>query len=107
MTRTAISAGSMTSCWANITTRFSRFIKENGSLGTDHGHAGAMFFFGPKVKPGLRAAYPSMDDIHQVRNGALKHNIDFRSAYSTVLEKWLGIKAEPILGAFPRLDIIA
>jgi uncharacterized protein (DUF1501 family) len=86
---------------------FSRNIKENGSLGTDHGHAGAMFFFGPKVQPGVRAAYPSLEDIHQVRNGALKHNMDFRSVYSTVLEKWLGIKAEPIVGAFPQVDVLA
>jgi len=86
---------------------FSRNIQENGSLGTDHGHAGAMFLFGSKVKPGLRGAFPSLDDIHQVRNGALKHNMDFRSVYSTVLEKWLGIKAEPIVGAFPLVDIIA
>lgn len=86
---------------------FSRNIKENGSLGTDHGHAGAMFFFGGKAKPGLQAAYPSLEDIHQVRNGALKHNMDFRSVYSTVLEKWLGIPAEPVLGAYPQVDIIA
>jgi uncharacterized protein (DUF1501 family) len=86
---------------------FSRNIKENGSLGTDHGHAGAMFFFGGKAKPGLQAAYPSLEDIHQVRNGALKHNMDFRSVYSTVLENWLGIPAEPALGAYPLVDIIA
>lgn len=86
---------------------FSRNIKENGSQGTDHGHAGAMFFFGPKVKPGMRDAYPSLDDVHQVRNGALKHSVDFRSVYSTVLEKWLGAPAEPILGAFPLLDLFA
>lgn len=86
---------------------FSRNIKENGSLGTDHGHAGAMFLFGGKVKPGLQAAYPSLEDIHQVRNGALKHNMDFRSVYSTVLENWLGIPAEPALGAYPLVDIIA
>jgi len=86
---------------------FSRNLKENGSLGTDHGHAGAMFFFGPRIKPGLQAAYPSLDDVHQVRNGALKHNQDFRSVYSTVLEKWLGVKAEPIVGAYPQVDIIA
>lgn len=85
---------------------FSRNIKENGSQGTDHGHAGAMFFFGPKVKPGLHGAYPSLDDIHQVRNGALKHSVDFRSVYSTVLENWLGMPAEPVVGAFPKVDIL-
>ena len=86
---------------------FSRNLKENGSKGTDHGHAGAMFFFGPKVKPGLQGAYPSLDDIHDVRNGALKHNMDFRAVYSTVLKKWLGIPSEPVLGAYPDLDFLA
>jgi uncharacterized protein (DUF1501 family) len=86
---------------------FSRNIKENGSQGTDHGHAGAMFFFGPNVKPGIQGAYPSLDDIHQVRNGALKHNVDFRNVYSTVLEKWLGVSATPIVGSFPQVDMLA
>ena len=86
---------------------FSRNIKENGSNGTDHGHAGAMYFFGAKVKPGLQGAYPSLEDIHQVRNGALKHNVDFRGVYSTVLENWLGIPAKPAVGAYPKVDIIA
>ncbi len=86
---------------------FSRNIVENGSNGTDHGHAGAMFFFGPRVKPGLQAAYPSLEDVYKVRNGALKHNMDFRAVYSTVLKKWLHIPSEPILGSFPDLDILA
>jgi uncharacterized protein (DUF1501 family) len=86
---------------------FSRNVKENGSKGTDHGHAGAMFFFGPKVKPGMRAAYPSLEDIYDVRNGALKHNMDFRAVYSTVLKQWLHIPSEPILGSFPDMDILA
>ncbi len=86
---------------------FSRNLKENGSRGTDHGHAGAMFCFGTKIKPGMRGAYPSLEDIYQVRNGALKHNMDFRSLYATMLEKWLGIPSEPVLGKYPLLDLIA
>ncbi|MBM3998719.1 MAG: DUF1501 domain-containing protein [Planctomycetes bacterium] len=86
---------------------FSRNVKENGSQGTDHGHAGAMFFFGTKLKPGFRGAYPSLEDVHQVRNGALKHNVDFRSVYTTVLEKWIGVPAAPALGPYPIVDLFA
>lgn len=86
---------------------FSRNVKENGSRGTDHGHAGAMFCFGTKLKPGMRGAYPSLEDIYQVRNGALKHNMDFRSVYATALKKWLGISSESFLGQQPEIDFIA
>lgn len=86
---------------------FSRNLKENGSRGTDHGHAGAMFVFGTGVKPGLRAPYPSLEDIYDVRNGALKHNMDFRAVYSTVLKQWLSLPAEQALGAFPDVDLLA
>lgn len=86
---------------------FSRNLKENGSRGTDHGHAGAMFAFGKHIKPGLCGAYPSLEDIYDVRNGALKHNMDFRAVYGTALEKWLGIPSEPVLGKYPMLDFIA
>ena len=86
---------------------FSRNLKENGSRGTDHGHAGAMFCFGTKLKPGMRGAYPSLEDIYQVRNGALKHNMDFRAVYATALKKWLGIPGESFLGAQPEIDFLA
>ncbi|MEW6304803.1 MAG: DUF1501 domain-containing protein [Verrucomicrobiota bacterium] len=86
---------------------FSRNVKENGSRGTDHGHAGAMFCFGTKLKPGMRGAYPSLEDIYQVRNGALKHNMDFRAVYATALKKWLNIPSESFLGEQPGIDFLA
>lgn len=86
---------------------FSRNVKENGSRGTDHGHAGAMYVFGTKLKPGMRGSYPSLEDIYDVRNGALKHNMDFRAVYATALKKWLGIPSESFLGPQPDIDFIA
>ena len=44
---------------------------------------------------------PDLDD------GDLKHHTDFRSVYGTLLEKWLGIPHEPVLGAkYPQLDLL-
>jgi uncharacterized protein (DUF1501 family) len=38
----------------------------------------------------------------------LKFATDFRSVYATVLEKWLGIASEPVLGQkWPLVDCLA
>ena len=38
----------------------------------------------------------------------LKHTIDFRGIYGTVLEQWLGVEAQPIVkGAFEQLSPFA
>ncbi len=74
---------------------FGRRVKENGSGGTDHGVASQMFFVGPKVKTGVIGDHPRLDDL---TDGDLKHHTDFRSVYATVLDRWLGVDAEAVLG---------
>ena len=34
----------------------------------------------------------------QEEGGNLKHNMDFRAVYSTILEDWLGMNPAPIVG---------
>ena len=65
---------------------FGRRVKENGSLGTDHGAASQMFLVGDSVKAGIHGKHPSLSDLDQ---GDLKHHTDFRSVYTTMLENWL------------------
>ncbi len=85
---------------------FGRRLKENASQGTDHGKAGPMFLFGPNVKEGIHGTLPSLAD-DQLDKGDLKHNVDFRSVYATVLDKWLQTKSKPVLGQqFPHIDCI-
>ena len=87
---------------------FGRRVKENGSEGTDHGAASSMFMFGPAVKPGIHGQHPSLTDLQGGAGGSLKHTTDFRSVYATLLQKWLGIPSEPVLGGkFPLLDCLA
>ncbi len=83
---------------------FGRRVRDNGS-GTDHGAAGAAFAIGGPVKGGQYGEYPprKAEDLQQ---GDLVPNLDFRGFYSTVLEDWLGLDANPIVkGTFekPRL----
>ena len=77
-------------------TEFGRRVHDNGS-GTDHGAAGAAFILGDKVLGGEYSEYPSTksEDLEQ---GDLVPNIDFRSVYTTLLEDWMGLDANPLVG---------
>lgn len=86
---------------------FGRRISENGTEGTDHGAGGTSFVFGPALKPGICGSHPSLTDLEGGGGGSLKFTTDFRSLYATMLEKWLGIPGEPVLGKYPLLDLIA
>jgi uncharacterized protein (DUF1501 family) len=85
---------------------FGRRVPENNSGGTDHGLAQPMFLFGPMVKPGVHGKQPSLKELDA--NGNLTMQIDFRCVYAAILEKWLGVPSEPILGAkYPLVDCMA
>jgi uncharacterized protein (DUF1501 family) len=83
---------------------FGRRVAENGSGGTDHGTAAPMFVFGKRIRPGFHGRQPSLTDL---REGDLKHSVDFRSVYATVLDRWLGADPARILGAeFERVPFL-
>lgn len=80
---------------------FGRRVAENGSLGTDHGAASMLFALTPTGKAGLHGTHPSLTDL---TDGDLKFTTDFRSVYATMLDNWLEISSEHVLGGeFPRL----
>jgi uncharacterized protein (DUF1501 family) len=85
---------------------FGRRISDNGS-GTDHGAAGIAFAIGEHVKGGIYGEYPSLEPSKQEEGGNLKFNLDFRCVYSTILEDWLGMAPEPIVGGkFERVKFL-
>ncbi|MGH2375638.1 MAG: DUF1501 domain-containing protein [bacterium] len=84
---------------------FGRRVHDNGS-GTDHGAAGPAFVLGDKVKGGHYGEYPSLKAEHLVQ-GDLNPSMDFRSIYSTILEKWLKVSPKPVVGgAFEQLAFL-
>jgi len=81
---------------------FGRRVTQNASGGTDHGAAAPMFMFGKAVNQGIVGQHPSLTKLDQ---GDLIYTVDFRSVYSTVLQKWLDTPSKPILGAqFPVME---
>jgi uncharacterized protein (DUF1501 family) len=82
---------------------FGRTIKENGSAGTDHGTAGAVFLAGGGVKGGLVGKMPSLTDL---AGGEPKMTTDFRRVYATILTDWLGLPDRTALGGeFERIEL--
>jgi len=74
---------------------FGRRVRDNGS-GTDHGAAGVTFVMGDKVKGGHYGEYPSLK-AEKLVQGDLNPSMDFRSIYSTILDKWMGMDPVPIV----------
>ncbi|MCC7372173.1 MAG: DUF1501 domain-containing protein [Chloroflexi bacterium] len=84
---------------------FGRRVNENASNGTDHGTAEPLFMVGGGVKGGLHGRYPSLSDLDRFD---LKHTTDFRTVYSSVLQDWLSVAPDAILGGtFGKLPVVA
>lgn len=79
-------------------TEFGRRPNENASHGTDHGTVTPMFIVGNPVQGGkLYGHQPSLSDLDSAGN--LKFNVDFRSVYAEIIDKWLGGDSQAVLGA--------
>jgi uncharacterized protein (DUF1501 family) len=76
---------------------FGRTVAENASGGTDHGTSGPVFLAGPSVRTGLFGATASLLDLDP-KAGDLRTCVDFRRIYSTVVQNWLRLQAETVLG---------
>ena len=88
-----------------VFTEFGRRVKDNGS-GTDHGSGGVAFAIGDPVKGGMYSEYPSLKE-GDLLEGDLHFNIDYRGVYGTMVEKWLGLDATPVVGGnFEQLSFV-
>ena len=84
---------------------FGRRINDNGN-GTDHGSGGMAMVVGGAVNGGLYGRLPSLRVEDQVQ-GDLHFNNDFRSTYSTIVDRWLGLDPVEITnGAFEQFDFV-
>jgi uncharacterized protein (DUF1501 family) len=75
---------------------FGRRVNQNASGGTDHGTANNMFFVSGGLKQ--KGILNPMPDLNDLQEGDLKHSIDFKNVYATVLKNWLNADDKKILG---------
>lgn len=72
---------------------FGRTAKENGTRGTDHGHANVMFVMGGPVKGGkVYGKWPGLADHELYEKRDLAVTTDFRSVLSEVVYSHIGNK---------------
>ena len=86
-----------------VFSEFGRRAKDNGN-GTDHGTAAPVFIIGGKNKAKIIGNNPNLSNLD---NGDLKHEIDFRSVYASLLKQKMnfdpskiGIKNDIVKGLF-------
>ena len=76
---------------------FGRRVKENDSIGTDHGTAGPVFLAGTSLARRLYGQKPSLLDLD---SGDLKYSMDFRNLYAAILVDWLHLSLPRSLSGF-------
>lgn len=86
--------------WSNtvvvIFSEFGRRVKQNASNGTDHGTANNVYVLGGNLKnPGMRNPLVSLSDLD---DHDLKHTMDFRELYASLLDQTLLFDHEKVLG---------
>ena len=75
---------------------FGRRVSQNASGGTDHGTANNMFFIGGGLKE--KGVLNPLPDLNDLQDGDLKHKVDFKNVYATILKNWLNADDVKILG---------
>jgi uncharacterized protein (DUF1501 family) len=87
---------------------FGRRPNENASFGTDHGTAAPLLVIGNPVRGGIYGQQPSLAATDLDSAGNMKFTVDFRSVYSTILDRWLGVDSKAVLGgAFENVGFLS
>jgi len=82
---------------------FGRTARENGSRGTDHGHANVMFVLGGPVKGGrVYGRWPGLDQSQLYEGRDLALTTDFRQVLGEAVSRHMGNKN--LAAVFPGFD---
>ncbi|MFI5170919.1 MAG: DUF1501 domain-containing protein [Chitinophagales bacterium] len=84
---------------------FGRRVEENAGKGTDHGTANNIYLISGGLKQG--GMMNDMPDLKNLVDGDLVYQMDFRSVYATLIDKWLNVDQSLVLDKkFPLLDFL-
>ncbi len=70
-------------------TEFGRTSKENGSGGTDHGHASSWFALGGGLTGGIYGTWPGLAEEQRERGRYLAQSVDYRDVFDEILQRHL------------------
>lgn len=97
-----------------VATEFGRQVAINGTMGTDHGSAGAAFVLGGAVRGGrMLADWPGLAERDRFEGRDLRTTTDLRSVLRTVLHQHLRVsraaldgRVLPGSGSLPMADLL-
>ena len=79
----------------HVWSEFGRRVRENGSLGTDHGAGGGGFLIGSRVRGGMIGEFPGLASLDA--DGNVRATSDFRGLYAALAEQWFGVDGARIV----------
>ena len=83
-----------------VMSEFGRTSRENGTAGTDHGHAGVMWLLGGAVRGRkLHGSFPGLAPEQRFEGRDLAMTTDFRDVFAELAEKQLGVSN--LVGVLP------
>ena len=97
--------GQLDSTLVMVFSEFGRRVKENGSSGTDHGTANNVMILGGNLKKsGFLNEGP---DLLNLEDNDLVFTIDFRRIYATILDNFLDVDSQAVLGSsYEKLSFV-
>jgi uncharacterized protein (DUF1501 family) len=78
-------------------TEFGRTSQENGSEGTDHGHASSWFALGGGLTSGVYGDWPGLAEADRERGRYLAQGTDYRDIFSEIMQRHLGNSSGSII----------
>ena len=90
-----------------VMSEFGRTVKENGNIGTDHGHGNFMWLLGGAVQGGkVSGEWTGLDEASLYQKRDLPVNTDFRDVIATVLSNHLQISSDQLAQVFPNYSFM-
>lgn len=84
-----------------VCTEFGRTVHENGTIGTDHGHASTWFAFGGVTSGGLAPDVASIANDQLISGRFLPHATEFRDIVGEIMVNHMGMSQGLISTVFP------
>lgn len=69
---------------------FGRQVRENGSLGTDHGDLAPFFVIGNSISAGILGDHPVFSNTTSYYYNQNQRRYDYRQLFASLLQDWLG-----------------
>lgn len=69
---------------------FGRQVKENGSVGTDHGDLAPFFVIGKGISGGIMGNHPAFTNTTSFYYNQNQRQYDYRQIFASLLQDWLG-----------------